>query len=220
MHNLPPRGHSNFRARRGNMYNLPPRGHSNFRARRGNMHNLPPRDHSNFRAYRGNMHNLPPRGHSNFHAHRGNMHNLPPRGHSNFHAHRDNMHNLPPRAFLQEVASFRDHHSDMMVDIDDMSYEELLVLGERIGNVERGLSEDIIARQMQTKTYLLPNNLEGSTSEEQEIDLCIICQDEYKNKEEIGILRCGHEYHADCIRRWLQERDVCPLCKSKALVIG
>ena len=48
----------------------------------------------------------------------------------------------------------------------------------------------------------------------------MISQDEYKNKEEIGILQCGHEYHADCIRRWLQEKNVCPLCKSKVLVIG
>ncbi|XP_068494898.1 uncharacterized protein [Phaseolus vulgaris] len=199
------------------------RGHSNHHHAHYHHHAQPMqvqenRGHSNFRARRGNMH----RGHSNFHARRGNMHNHPPRGHSNFHAPRGNMHNLPPRAFLQEVVSFRDHHSDIQLDIDDMSYEDLLILGERIGNVERGLSEEIIARQMVTKTYLLPNNLEGSTSEEEEeeIDLCIICQDEYKNKEEIGILQCGHEYHADCVRRWLQEKNVCPLCKSKALAIG
>ncbi|ESW18472.1 hypothetical protein PHAVU_006G043800 [Phaseolus vulgaris] len=158
------------------------------------------------RGRRGNMH----RGR------RGNMH----RGPSNFHAPRGNIHNLPPRAFPQEeVASFRNQHSDIQLDIDDMSYEELLILSEQIGSVERGLSEEIIARQMLTKTYLLPNK-EGSASEEEEIDLCIICQDEYKNKEEIGILQCGHEYHADCVRRWLQEKNVCPLCKSKALSIG
>jgi len=129
-----------------------------------------------------------------------------------------------------------------------IALQELLILSEQIGSVERGLSEEIIARQMLTKTYLLPNK-EGSASEEEEIDLCIICQvsnwsslhsmyylspinwnthvmwfhvsqDEYKNKEEIGILQCGHEYHADCVRRWLQEKNVCPLCKSKALSIG
>jgi len=105
-------------------------------------------------AHRHNHHHAQPvqvqeiRGHSNFHARRGNMH----RGHSNFHDHRGNLHNLLSRAFLQEL------------------------LSERIGNVKRGSSEEIIARQMLTKTNLLPNNLEGSTSEEQEIDLCIICQ--------------------------------------------
>ena len=81
------------------------------------------RGHSNFHARRGNMH----RGHSNFHARRDNMHNHPARGHSNFHAPRGNMRNLPPRAFRQEVASFRDHHSDIQLDIDDMSYEASLL---------------------------------------------------------------------------------------------
>ena len=47
----------------------------------------------------------------------------------------------------------------------------------------------------------------------------IILQDDYKNKEEIGILQCGHEYHADCIKRWLIQKNICPMCKSKALTI-
>ena len=45
-------------------------------------------------------------------------------------------------------------------------------------------------------------------------------QEEYKNKENIGILRCEHEYHADCFRRWLLEKNVCPMCKSVALTPG
>lgn len=142
--------------------------------------------------------------------HRGNMHGTAP-GH---------WRNLPPVAFLQDdyVPSLGDHHSDL--DIEDMSYEELLVLDEqigKIGNVGMGLLQEIITREMKTKTCLLPNNLEGATSEEQETELCIICQDEYKNKEELGILQCGHTYHADCIRRWLHEKNVCPMCKSKVL---
>ncbi|XP_017413031.1 probable E3 ubiquitin-protein ligase ZFP1 [Vigna angularis] len=118
-------------------------------------------------------------------------------------------------ASVNEVPSLIDPYSDMRLDIDHMSYEELLELGEWISNVDKGLLQDIIARQMRTKTYLLPNDSEGSTSKEQEFDICVICQDEYKNKEEIGILQCKHEYHADCIRRWLHEKNVCPMCKSK-----
>jgi len=38
------------------------------------------------------------------------------------------------------------------------------------------LLDKIIARHMQTKTYILPHNLKGSTFEEQKIDLCVICQ--------------------------------------------
>jgi len=38
------------------------------------------------------------------------------------------------------------------------------------------LSEEIFTRVVKTKTFLAPNNLEGVTSDEQEIDLCVICQ--------------------------------------------
>ncbi|CAI9262273.1 unnamed protein product [Lactuca saligna] len=38
-----------------------------------------------------------------------------------------------------------DHHRDMRMDIDHMSYEELLALGEQIGNAGSGLSEDFIS---------------------------------------------------------------------------
>ncbi|KAL9297901.1 hypothetical protein ACSQ67_023797 [Phaseolus vulgaris] len=130
--------------------------------------------------------------------------------------------NLPPQAFLQDddVPWLGDDDSDMHLDIDDMSYEELLELGERIGNVGTSLLDETIARQMKTKTYLLPNNSREVAAEEQENDLCIICRDEYKNKQEIGILQCGHGYHTDCIRTWLHEKNVCPLCKSEALTLG
>lgn len=146
--------------------------------------------------------------------------------------HRGNMHettfrhrNLPPVAFFQvdDVALLVDHHRDMRLDIEDMSYEELLALGERIGNVNTGLSEEMITIQMKTRTYLLPTNainLEEAPSDEQETDSCTICQDEYKNQEKIGILQCGHEYHEDCLRKWLLVKNVCPICKSEALTHG
>ncbi|KAF1885027.1 hypothetical protein Lal_00028916 [Lupinus albus] len=100
--------------------------------------------------------------------------------------------------------------------------DELLALGERIGNVSTGLSEEMITKQMRIKTYLVPAiaiNLEVAY-EEQETDSCTICLDEYQNQEKIGILQCGHEYHADCLRKWLLVKNVCPICKSEGLTPG
>ena len=86
------------------------RGHSNHHHAHYHHHAQPVQ----VQEIRGNMH----RGR------RGNMH----RGPSNFHAPRGNIHNLPPRAFPQEeVASFRNQHSDIQLDIDDMSYEVSLL---------------------------------------------------------------------------------------------
>ncbi|KAK8591517.1 hypothetical protein V6N13_031559 [Hibiscus sabdariffa] len=122
-----------------------------------------------------------------------------------------------------EVGNFADHHRDMRLDIEDMSYEELLALGERIGNVNTGLSEEIISSKLKTRTYstFATNiNLEEAAPIDQEPDSCIICQEDYKNEEKIGTLDCGHNYHADCLKKWLFVKNVCPICKSEALTTG
>nr|XP_004489087.2 RING finger protein 44-like [Cicer arietinum] len=121
---------------------------------------------------------------------------------------------------LGQVQNPVDHHQDMRLNIEGMSYEELLALGERIGNASTALLEETIKTKVKTKLYSpcpTTMNLEEVASHDQEIDVCIICQEEFKNKEKIGILRCGHEYHLDCITKWLVVKNVCPLCKSEAL---
>lgn len=46
-----------------------------------------------------------------------------------------------------------DRYRDLRLDVDNMSYEELLELGERIGHVSTGLREDEIIRCL-SKTNL------------------------------------------------------------------
>ncbi|KAF7836677.1 putative E3 ubiquitin-protein ligase ZFP1 [Senna tora] len=148
---------------------------------------------------------------------------------------------IPPMGFLRvddavvlDEVGMVDHHRDMRLDIEDMSYEaskqtqlayftiELLALGERIGNVSTGLSEESVSTLMKTRIYVTSTaiNPEEEATEDQETDSCIICQDKYKNREKIGILECGHEYHADCLKKWLHVKNVCPICKSEALTPG
>ncbi|KAL6202124.1 hypothetical protein ACLB2K_025835 [Fragaria x ananassa] len=124
---------------------------------------------------------------------------------------------------VPEFGNFGDQHRDMRLDIEDMSYEELLALGEQIGHVNTGLSENSISKQLKTRSYLSSGtviNLEEAGCPEKEVDFCIICQDYYKNQEKIGTLHCGHEYHADCLKKWLLVKNVCPICKSEALITG
>ncbi|KAI3441503.1 RING-type domain-containing protein [Psidium guajava] len=118
------------------------------------------------------------------------------------------------------VGNHIDHHRDMRMDIEDMSYEELLALGEQIGSVNTGLSEETLSSQLKTRRHLLPSvsiNLEEVPSLEKEAASCIICQDSYEHQDHIGTLDCGHEYHADCLKKWLLVKNVCPVCKSEAL---
>ncbi|XP_015081162.1 probable E3 ubiquitin-protein ligase ZFP1 [Solanum pennellii] len=134
-------------------------------------------------------------------------------------------HNLRTGVSMLGVPRFRgvaivDQHRDMRLDVDRMSYEELLALGERIGNVTLGLSEDIIAANLKTRIFLsteTPTPLENVASDEDQKTVCVICQSDYKDGEKIGILNCGHEYHEDCVKKWLAVKNSCAICKSKAL---
>uniref|UniRef100_A0A7S0B7J9 RING-type domain-containing protein n=1 Tax=Pyrodinium bahamense TaxID=73915 RepID=A0A7S0B7J9_9DINO len=40
---------------------------------------------------------------------------------------------------------------------------------------------------------------------------CLICCSDVVEGHSVGQLPCGHAFHETCIRRWLEERDCCPL---------
>ncbi|KAE8718122.1 transcription factor SPATULA [Hibiscus syriacus] len=103
------------------------------------------------------------------------------------------------------IADIHDRHRDTWLDVDNMSYEELLALEERIGNVSTGLTEETILNRLKQRKY-------SSTSRAQlEAEPCCICQEEYNDGENLGTLECGHNFHADCIKQWLMQKNLCPI---------
>lgn len=74
------------------------------------------------------------------------------------------------------------------------------------------LLEETIMEHLKTRTY-------DATTErvDEEPDICVICQGEYENDELIGGLHCRHEYHVECIKKWLQQNNSCPICKAVAI---
>lgn len=49
--------------------------------------------------------------------------------------------------------------------------------------------------------------------------ICVVCQDGLFEEEndEIATLHCGHDYHPECIKNWLFQNNVCPICKSTGI---
>lgn len=35
--------------------------------------------------------------------------------------------------------------------------------------------------------------------------------------DEVGTLKCGHDFHVGCIRKWLGVKNSCPICKAAAV---
>ncbi|GMJ11132.1 JAV1- 37 ASSOCIATED UBIQUITIN LIGASE 1 [Hibiscus trionum] len=114
-------------------------------------------------------------------------------------------------SLLLDGLNFYDQHREMRLDIDNMSYEELLDLEEKIGNVSTVLSEEALSKCL-TKSIYEDDSL--SCYGEKDDTKCSICQEEYVNGDEVGKLRCEHRYHAACVLHWLQVKNWCPICKG------
>jgi hypothetical protein len=43
---------------------------------------------------------------------------------------------------------------------------------------------------------------------------CSICLEPIRASNESLTLECCHKYHVDCIKRWKQNNESCPLCRD------
>ncbi|CAA0407124.1 putative E3 ubiquitin-protein ligase RHG1A [Arabidopsis thaliana] len=112
---------------------------------------------------------------------------------------------------LFDGATGHDRYRDMRLDVDNMSYEELLALEERIGDVCTGVNEETISNRLKQRKY------KSNTKSPQDAEPCCVCQEEYTEGEDMGTLECGHEFHSQCIKEWLKQKNLCPICKTTGL---
>ncbi|PSS01024.1 E3 ubiquitin-protein like [Actinidia chinensis var. chinensis] len=112
---------------------------------------------------------------------------------------------------------FYDEHRDMRLDIDDMSYEELLALEDKMGTVSTAVPEEALSNCLTRSIFqLAPPEGAMRCNEDEDDDTCSICQEEYVLGDEVGRLECGHGYHVICVQQWLQLKNLCPICKASA----
>lgn len=93
----------------------------------------------------------------------------------------------------------------------DESYEALLRLSERIGEVkQRGLSPEAIAKMKEMKWTDSPRKSKTKTAEARS---CPVCLEAYGKDERLMELECSHSFHWACAERWLLVRATCPICR-------
>jgi hypothetical protein len=94
----------------------------------------------------------------------------------------------------------------------DSSYEALISLSERIGEVvKKGMSADQIA-----KLKSAPWTESAAQETPADSRACPICLEPYQDDERLMVLACTHRFHWDCAKRWLTERATCPICRLSA----
>lgn len=99
----------------------------------------------------------------------------------------------PTEAYLQEL---------LMMHEADLGQQQLTT--NNTGG--SGLSKERVSK-----------HLHVYTAQGEETDTCCICLCEFEKNEKMGTLECGHKFHADCIKRWLLSKNVCPMCRSTAI---
>ncbi|XP_057546414.1 uncharacterized protein LOC130825285 [Amaranthus tricolor] len=111
-------------------------------------------------------------------------------------------------------SSDQDRFEHLRMDIDNLSYEDLLALQEHIGYVRSGLREETIMKLLKRRNY---EHVTRECDTLSDADICPICKEEYVEGEDIGVLQCSHEFHTECITKWLVTKNKCPICFVNAL---
>jgi hypothetical protein len=109
-----------------------------------------------------------------------------------------------------------EHVAALEDESGDLSYDTLLELGERIGDVKLERWAMIAKEEVQKlPTFLFdPNKLSGKTELDDSERKCLICQCDYEPNEELRSLPCGHCFDRECVDKWLMTKEVCPYCRQ------
>jgi len=99
-------------------------------------------------------------------------------------------------------------------DPDEMTYDQLLELGERIGDVKQERwridgRQHVEALQVVT----LSEGTRDLVLQGQQDLCCLVCQYDFEDGDKLKVMPCKHVFHDECISRWLEDHDTCVTCK-------
>jgi Ring finger domain len=135
-----------------------------------------------------------------------------------FHLLRESADQLSPEDYemLQRALGENEFEADEQGPDGDLSYDAMLDLSDRIGDVKTERWAMIAAAEVSklpTFRYSTAENKISAKIDDSE-HKCLVCQFDYENKEELRRLPCGHCFHTSCVDVWLLEKDVCPYCRQ------
>ena len=79
---------------------------------------------------------------------------------------------------------------------------------EANNNIQFRPASKVVVGSLSRKVYDTEDKVLSSDSTR-----CVICLEEFKNRERLVILPCGHGFDERCIVYWFETSHVCPLCR-------
>jgi len=129
-------------------------------------------------------------------------------------------------AALQAVMDEEQHQHEVEINADAEealdddengdSYEFMLRLGERIGDVKSERWAQV-AQQKIDRLIIVefdPEKVRRKKDVNDSDVKCLVCQEEYCKGEHMRQLPCGHCFHKECVDQWLLSKDFCPYCRT------
>ncbi|CAN8325686.1 unnamed protein product [Cochlearia groenlandica] len=81
----------------------------------------------------------------------------------------------------------------------------------------RGITHNV---PLEKEKWQVCDDLDLKKQHDQEtIDECPICLEEYESENPRLLTKCGHDYHLACILEWMERSEACPVC-DKELVLN
>jgi len=116
------------------------------------------------------------------------------------------VHNNSPFSAELSLSQIQHH-----INLDTMTYEQLLQLEDKIGYVSKGLKPEQI-KKIPKSTYTKKIGVKDED--------CPICLYEFDDGCSLKALPCSsaHKFHSTCIKKWLGSEKTCPICKREVTV--
>jgi len=110
--------------------------------------------------------------------------------------------------YNRQNSNYSNNFESDYLRISNLSYNDLLNLENRIGNVNVGLNQEEInnLNEGEYNIKLKKNN---------DLNNCIICLSDFVIGEKIRFLPCLHFFHTNCIDNWLKTKKNCPICNNQ-----
>ncbi|CAA6672558.1 unnamed protein product [Spirodela intermedia] len=84
--------------------------------------------------------------------------------------------------------------------------------GQQTREASSGLTEKMVMKHLRWRKYAAFSAACAAK------EICCICEEDYGEGDNVGMLSCGHGFHFVCVGRWLRQRNACLICGKTALL--